>query len=163
MFAEVAAYAKSQGLTVPGLLDEIYAEYGFYVEKGQSLTMEGAEGAAQIQRLVESYASSPPLSLDGSAVVATTNFATETIIDVEGDELPAEKMLMIALEDGRRAAVRPSGTEPKIKFYLFAHRTPPEGRKFSADELRNIKREVMSAIDTLWAAIKDDVQRRIAT
>ena len=71
--------------------------------------------------------------------------------------------LMIALEDGRRAAVRPSGTEPKIKFYLFAHRTPPEGRKFSADELRNNKREVMSAIDTLWAAIKDDVQRRIAT
>ncbi len=162
MFAEVAAYAKSQGLTLPGLLDEIYAEYGFYVEQGQSLTMEGAEGAAQIQRLVESYAGSPPASLDGAAVISTTNFATQQIIDVEGDKLPAEKMLMIALADGRRAAVRPSGTEPKIKFYLFAHRTPAEGTKFSADDLPKVKREVVSSIDTLWSAIKDDVQRRIA-
>jgi phosphoglucomutase len=163
MFAEVAAYAKSQGMTLAGLLDEIYAEFGFYIEQGQSLTMEGAEGAAQIQRLVESYASSPPRQLDGAAVTATINFATQAIIDVEGDRLPAEKMLMISLADGRRAAVRPSGTEPKIKFYLFAHRTPAAGAKFSAEELRSVKQEVISAVDTLWTAIKDDVQKRIAS
>jgi phosphoglucomutase len=163
MFAEVAAYAKSRGLTLAGLLDEIYAEYGFYIEQGQSLTMEGAEGAAQIQRLVGSYASSPPLSLDGAAVVSTINFATEKIVDVEGDTLPPEKMLMISLADGRRAAVRPSGTEPKIKFYLFAHRTPAEGAKFSGEELLTVKQHVISSIDKLWSAIKDDVTLRIAS
>ena len=84
MFAEVAAYAKSRGLTLPGLLDEIYAEFGFYKEAGQSLTMEGAQGAAQIQQLVESYASTPPQRLDNSEVVSTINFATETIHRLRG-------------------------------------------------------------------------------
>jgi phosphoglucomutase len=163
MFAEVAAYAKSQGLTLAGLLDQIYAEFGFYTEQGQSLTMEGAEGAAQIQRLVGSYASTPPLELDGSPVVSTINFATQEIIDSEGDKLPAEKMLMISLADGRRAAVRPSGTEPKIKFYLFAHRTPPAGAKFSAAELQMVKDQVLSSVDNLWSAIKADVNVRIAS
>jgi phosphoglucomutase len=125
--------------------------------------MEGAEGAAQIQRLVGSYASSPPLVLDGSEVVSTINFATQEIIDSEGDKLPAEKMLMISLADGRCAAVRPSGTEPKIKFYLFAHRTPPAGAKYSAEELHAVKTQVLSSVDKLWSAIKDDVNVRIAS
>ena len=60
MFAEVAAYAKSQGTTLAGLLDRIFSEFGFYLERGESLTMEGAEGAAQIKKLVDSYASKPP-------------------------------------------------------------------------------------------------------
>ena len=60
MFAEVAAYAKSRGLTLDGLLDEIYSEFGFYLEKNGSLTFEGAEGAAKIKRLADSYASTPP-------------------------------------------------------------------------------------------------------
>jgi phosphoglucomutase len=162
MFAEVAAYAKSHGLTTPGLLDEIYSEFGFYLEQGQSLTMEGAEGAAQIQRLVESYASSPPVTLDGTGVTSTINFATQAIFDSEGDKIPAEKMLMISLADGRRAAVRPSGTEPKIKFYLFAYRKPTHGAKFSPDELRTVKTEVNTSIGDLWSAIKEDVQRRIS-
>jgi len=162
MFAEVAAYAKSRGLTLPGLLDEIYAQFGFYIEQGQSLTMEGASGAAQIQRLVESYASSPPVCLDGSNVVSTLNFAAQEIIDSEGDRLPSEKMLMISLADGRRAAVRPSGTEPKIKFYLFAHQAPAEGTKFASNELKVVKEKVTSSIGSLWAAIKDDAQRRTA-
>jgi phosphoglucomutase len=163
MFAEVAAYAKSRGLTLPGLLDEIYAGFGFYTERGQSITMEGAQGAAQIQRLADSYASSPPVSLDGSEVVSTINFATQEIFDSEGDRLPPEKMLMFSLADGRRAAVRPSGTEPKIKFYLFAHRAPPQGAKFSVAELPTVKREVISSVDRLWTAIQEDVNQRIAT
>jgi len=163
MFAEVAAYAKSRNLTLPGLLDEIYSDFGFYAEQGQSLTMEGAQGAAQIQRLVDSYASSPPLTLDTVPVTSTVHFATQRILDSEGDPLPPEKMLMISLADGRRTAVRPSGTEPKIKFYLFAHRTPPPGAKFSPGELRTIKQQVISAIDKLWLAIQSDIQHRIAS
>ncbi|MGA3171400.1 MAG: phospho-sugar mutase [Chthoniobacteraceae bacterium] len=163
MFAEVAAYAKSRNLTLAGLLDEVYCEFGFYIEQGQSITMEGAEGAAQIQRLAESYASSLPATLDGVAVTETINFAAREIFDVEGDRLPSEKMLIISLADGRRAAVRPSGTEPKIKFYLFGHRAPALGAKFAIEELPMIKQQVTSSVEILWAAIKEDVRLRTAT
>jgi phosphoglucomutase len=163
MFAEAAAYAKSRNLTLLGLLDEIYAEFGYYIERGESLVMEGAEGAAQIQRLAASYSSNPPKELDGAAVTATTDFAAQEIFDVEGDRLPPEKMLMITLADGRRAAVRPSGTEPKIKFYLFGRRPPPEGRKYFAEELPTVKQEVISSLQNLWVAIREDAQKRIAT
>ncbi len=161
MFAEVAAYAKSRGLTLDQLLDEVFAEFGFYAEKNGALTFEGAEGAAKIQQLVQSYAANPPQQLDGATVRGLKNFAEEKFYDAEGDEIPSEKMLMIELEDGRRAAVRPSGTEPKIKFYLFAHREPPAGRNFSADELVNVKEQVASSLDSLWSAIQSDADARV--
>ena len=69
---------------------------------------------------------------------------------------------MISLADGRRAAVRPSGTEPKIKFYLFGHRRPGPGARFSAEELQAAKQQVRSSIESLWSAIKADADRRIA-
>ncbi len=162
VFAEVAAYAKSRGLTLIELLDEVYAAYGFYQERNGSLTFEGADGAAKIQRLVESYAAQPPREADGSAVSGTRNFATETFTDVEGDTIPKEKMLMIDLADGRRVAVRPSGTEPKIKFYMFARRTPEVGKSFTAHELATIDGQVKAALERLWTWIQGDVQLRLS-
>lgn len=162
MFAEVAAYAKSRGLTLHELLDEIYAEFGYYLERSNSMTMEGAAGAAQIQKLVQSYASNPPQTLAGAAVRETKNFAEQEFHDVEGDKIPGEKMLVIELADGRRAAVRPSGTEPKIKFYLFGHRTPPAGEKFSKENLAAVKAEVGASLDALWEAIQRDANERLA-
>jgi phosphoglucomutase len=162
VFAEVAAYAKSRGITLIDLLDEVYSTYGFYLEKNGSLTFEGADGAAKIQRLVESYAGQPPANADGSAVAGTRNFATETFKDVEGDTIPKEKMLMIDLADGRRVAVRPSGTEPKIKFYMYARRAPAAGQSFSGAELAAIKAEVNASLDRLWTWVQADVQQRLA-
>lgn len=162
MIAEVAAYAKSKGLTLPALLDRIYQEYGFYLERGESLTLEGAEGAAQIKKLVDSYASQPPVEIDGAKVVALTNFATETILDSEGDKIPAEAMLMITLADNRRIAVRPSGTEPKIKYYMFAAKKPTEGQFFSEDELAAIKPEVTASLQRLWDFLKADAGTRLS-
>ncbi|HEY3900643.1 MAG TPA: phospho-sugar mutase [Chthoniobacter sp.] len=162
VFAEVAAYAKSRGLTLIDLLDEVYATYGFYLEKNGSLTFEGADGAAKIQRLVNSYAAQPPANADGSAVAGTRNFAVETFKDVEGDTIPKEKMLMIDLADGRRVAVRPSGTEPKIKFYMFARREPGAGRSFTGDELASIKAGVKASLDRLWDWVQKDVEHRLA-
>ena len=161
VFAEVAAYAKSRGLTLGEYLDEVYAEYGFYLEKNGSLTFEGAEGASKIARLVASYAAQPPRDANGVAVTATRNFATEDIIDSEGDKLPKEKMLMIELADGRRVAVRPSGTEPKIKFYMFAQRLPAPGASFTAAELGAIKREVGASLEALWTWVQADVEKRL--
>jgi phosphoglucomutase len=162
MFAEVAAYAKGNGLTLDALLDQIYAEFGFYLEKNGNLTFEGASGAAKIKQLVESYAANPPTEIDGTPVTANRNFAVEDIYDVEGDLIPKEAMLMMELADGRRVAVRPSGTEPKIKFYLFARQEPQPGQQFSREELASIKANVRASLERLWTVLQADVDARLA-
>lgn len=163
LIAEVAAYAKSQGLTLVALLDQIYREFGYYLERGESLTMEGAEGAQQIAKLVESFSTQPPTEIDGTAVVSLQNFAQDTIHDVEGDKIPAEAMLMITLADRRRVAVRPSGTEPKIKFYMFAAQVPEAGKSFSESELAEIKPKVAASLQSLWTALQESVAQRLAS
>jgi phosphoglucomutase len=161
LIAEAAAYAKSRQLTLPDLLDEIFSEYGVYLERGESLTMEGAEGAALIQKLVDSYAANPPTELAGSRVASIINFATDTIHDVEGDLIPAEAMLIITLADECKIAVRPSGTEPKIKYYIFAVKKPAPGSRFPATELAGIKAAVTSRIAELWKALDSDAKARL--
>ena len=145
-----------------GLLDEIYAEFGFYLEKNTALTFEGAEGADKIRRLAESYSTQPPTTLNGIAVTSVKNFATETIEDVEGDRIPSEAMLMITLADGGRIAVRPSGTEPKIKFYLFAKQEPEAGENWTTEQLVSIKEKVASALESLWNSVQSDAEKRIS-
>ncbi len=162
VFAEVAAYAKSRDLTLPELLDEVYSQYGFYKEQNGSLTFEGAEGAAQISRLVASYAAHPPAEADGSAVLSLRNFATDTFTDVEGDTIPKENMLIMELADGRRVAVRPSGTEPKIKFYMYAKELPAAGAALSPADLTAIKPKVIASLATLWAWIQKDANSRLS-
>src|SRR5207247_2562728 len=133
MFCEVAAYAKSRGQTIDELLDEIFGTFGYFAEKNSSLVFEGAEGANKIARLAESYATEPFSEILGVKVTSVKNFETDTIKDVEGDKIPKEKMSIFELEDGTRIAVRPSGTEPKIKYYLFAQHRPKKGTFSSAE------------------------------
>ena len=161
MFCEVAAYAKSRGQTVDQLLDEIFATFGYFVEKNGSLVFEGAEGANKIARLAESYATDPLSEVLGSKVTSIRNFETDEIKDVEGDEIPKEKMSIFELDDGTRIAVRPSGTEPKIKYYLFAQRRPKKG-KFDSAELKQIKAEVGEKLDRLWDWLQKDAQSRLS-
>lgn len=153
MFAEVAAYAKSIGKTLIELLDDIYTEFGYYLEIGKSLVMEGADGASKIQALANSYAENPPAEVDGSAVTRVRDFAKHDIFDQEGDLIPKEKMLFVDLADGRSFAVRPSGTEPKIKFYLFAKSAP-------GVDLSESKAFVKTGLANLWAWIERDAKRR---
>jgi phosphoglucomutase len=160
MFCEVAAYAKSMGLTVPALLDEIFSEFGYFEEYTGSLTFEGAEGAETIKRLLASYVTNPPVEMLGAKVAHVKNFETETYRDVEGDEIPKEKMLIFELDDRTRIAVRGSGTEPKIKYYLFAQRRPPAGSKFSAGELAAIKSEVAAHLRRLWDWLRENSAAR---
>ena len=160
MFCEVAAYAKSLGLTIDGLLDQVYAQFGYYLEKNGALTFEGAEGAAKIQRLLATYVSNPPNEMLGSKVTAVKNFETDTIRDVEGDEIPKEKMLIFELADRTRVAVRGSGTEPKIKYYLFAQRRP-DGSGFTPEQLKAIKTKVGEKLEALWEWLQEDAQKRI--
>lgn len=161
MFCEVAAYAKSRGVTIDALLDEVFTIFGYFEEKNGAMTFEGAEGAAKIQRLLSSYISSPPVEMLGSPVASMRNFEAETIHDVEGDIIPKEKMLIFELEDRTRIAVRGSGTEPKIKYYLFAQRQPDPGRTKSA-ELDAIKHAVSERLSKLWSWLQADADARLA-
>jgi phosphoglucomutase len=161
MFCEVAAYARSRELTVAALLDEIFCEFGYFEEYNGSLTFEGAEGAETIKRLLASYVSGPPAEMLGTKVASMKNFETERTLDVEGDEIPKEKMLIFELEDRTRIAVRGSGTEPKIKYYLFAQRRPGE-TNFSNDQLAGIKSEVGRRLRELWQWLRADAKSRAA-
>ena len=151
--AEMNAYLATQGIGLLECLNNIYKEFGYYKELGKSLVMEGADGAAKIAALTQSYIDNPPSVMDGSKVVRVRNFANGDLLDAEGDPIPAEKMLFFDLEDGRSFAVRPSGTESKIKYYLFAHGAPgvePE-----------VSRPVVEAsIDALWKAVAADAAER---
>ena len=160
MFCEVAAYAKLRGETLEQLLDEIFATFGYFAEKNGSLVFEGAEGAKKITRLAESYSTHPFFDVLRSKVVEIKNFETETIRDVEGDPVPKERMSIFELEDQTRIAVRPSGTEPKIKYYLFAQRRPESG-KFNAAELSKIKAQVAEKLDHLWDWLQKDAESRL--
>src|SRR5256884_5060095 len=160
MFCEVAAYAKARGQTVDQLLDEIFSIFGYFAEKNGSLVFEGAEGAGKIVRLAESYRTDPFSEVLGLRVVNIKNFETDMIEDVQGDLVPKEKMSIFELEDGTRIAVRPAGTEPKIKYYLFAKRRPENG-KFDAAELSRIKSQVGEKLDRLWEWLQKDAHARL--
>ncbi|MBV9010397.1 MAG: phospho-sugar mutase [Verrucomicrobia bacterium] len=160
MFCEVAAYAKASDRTIDELLDLIYSEFGYFEEKSESLVFEGADGAEKIRRLLGSYDEEPPREILGSTVTSMRNFEKQVICDSEGDEVPKEKMLIFELDDKTRIAVRGSGTEPKIKYYLFGQHRPKEGT-LSKDELAAAKREVHQRLDVLWDALKKDAHRRL--
>jgi phosphoglucomutase len=157
MLAEVAAYAKSKGHTLPELLDELFAEFGVHLEYSESLVMDGADGAAKIQRLAKSYRENPPAEIAGARVLRVRDFAAGGLHDVEGDEIPAEAMTMVEAEGGLRVAVRPSGTEPKIKFYLFAAEAPEPG------DIPASKARARSRLDAAWQWLKADAEARLAS
>jgi phosphoglucomutase len=96
----------------------------------------------------------------GAKLVQAKNFETDTYRDIEGDEIPKEKMLIFEFGDHTRIAVRASGTEPKIKYYLFAQRRP-EGAKFTAAELAATKREVSEHLKRAWDWLRQDASTRV--
>jgi phosphoglucomutase len=160
MFCEVAAHAKSRSLTIDELLDEVYLKFGYFLEKNGSLTFEGADGAAKIKALLESYDRSPPREMLGVNVASIKDFEKQTFRDVEGDVIPKEKMLIFELADKTRVAVRGSGTEPKIKYYLFAQRSPDESTN-SASQLAGIKTETQEHLESLWSWLQEDAKARL--
>jgi phosphoglucomutase len=161
MFAELAAFAATRGQTIAGLLDDVYAELGYFLEVNKSKVFEGADGAEKISKLADSYASNPPKELDGVAVTKVLDFRKDVIHDEEGDRVPAEKMIRVELADGRSFNVRPSGTEPKIKYYMFAKQLPTAG-SFSSEQLAAAKTEASNGLKNLWSALDKDIDTRLA-
>jgi len=161
MFCEVAAYAKSRGLTLDELLDQVFCEFGYFEERNHSVFFEGADGAEKIGRLLISYGENPPRQMLDSAVTRVQNFEKDTVRDSDGDEIPKEKMLIFELADKTRVAIRGSGTEPKIKYYLFGARLPANG-KLSRQELARAKVEIGNRLTALWSWLEKDANQRLA-
>jgi len=125
LIAEAAAWAKEQGKTIFDILAEMYTKYGFYKEALVNLVKKGKSGAEEIQQMMTDYRATPPASIAGSKVVIMKDYDAQIEKDlVTGKEkiiaLPKSNVLQFITEDGSKISVRPSGTEPKIKFYIGA-------------------------------------------
>ncbi|PTX91178.1 phospho-sugar mutase [Opitutus sp. ER46] len=155
MFAEVCAWVKGRGLTVPEYLDELYVRYGFFLEGVINIYYEGASGSAKIKRILETYRSQPPKTFGDVGVTRFQDFGRETIIDADGEKVPAQDLYFVTLANGYSFAARGSGTEPKMKFYIFAQENVS-----SVAELPAVKARVRATLDQLNHAIEADARAR---
>ncbi|RSJ40009.1 phospho-sugar mutase [Streptococcus sanguinis] len=120
--AELAAYYRSRGLTLADGIEEIYKEYGYFAEKTISVTLSGVDGAEQIKAIMAKFRDNAPKEFNGTAISVTEDFKAQTSTAADGTvtalTTPPSDVLKYTLADGSWIAVRPSGTEPKIKFYI---------------------------------------------
>ena len=137
LIAETAAWARDHGKSLWELLLDIYAEYGLYREKLVNVVRKGAEGAAEIQKMMEDFRANPPSAIAGSKVMKTDDYLKLVSTDTESGKqtplhLPKSDVLQFFLADGTKISVRPSGTEPKIKFYFSARARLADTAHFDA-------------------------------
>lgn len=126
LICEIAAWAKNQGRTLYDLLLDIYVEFDYYLEGLRSVTKTGKSGLEEINRMMERFRNEPPVSINGADVVLIHDFEKSQTIDMISDlrydiMLPKSNVLQYDLIDGSKITIRPSGTEPKIKFYASVH------------------------------------------
>lgn len=155
MFAEMAACLKREGRSVLDYLDEVYLRYGYYLEDTINIYYEGASGAARIRSILDSYRASPPGKIGPFEVVEFKDFGTDTFHDADGKEIPKQDFYFLELDNGYSYAVRGSGTEPKIKFYVFASEDVVQ-----PGDLEPAKARAAAAIGELKSAIEADARAR---
>lgn len=155
MVCELAAYLKSVNLTFEEYLDGIYLRYGYHREGLVNIYFEGASGSQKIQNIINSYRSNPPKEIGGVKVSKFTDFGRDELTDADGQSIPKENFYFLELANGYRYAVRGSGTEPKIKFYVFAREEVA-----SEDELEATKAKAIAALADLSKAIEADAHNR---
>jgi phosphoglucomutase len=155
MFAEVCAWVKSRGLTVPEYLEEIYLRHGFYLEGVINIYYEGASGNAKIKRILESYRANPPKAFGAVTVTKFQDFGREKILDADGETIPSQDLYIVSLSNGYSFAARGSGTEPKMKFYLFASE-----KVANAADLAAVKTRVKTTLADLNKLIDTDAKAR---
>lgn len=149
ILCEMAAYEKSKGRTLFQKLIQLYVEYGFYKEHLISITKKGRDGQQQIANMMDRFRSNPPTTLAGSKVVelldyeksVKTNLLTNTQSPIE---LPKSNVLQFVTEDGSKISARPSGTEPKIKFY-FSVNAPLD----TAENFEKVEAQLKGKIDLI--------------
>ena len=140
--AELAAYYRSRGLTLADGIEEIYKEYGYYAEKTISVTLSGVDGAEQIKAIMAKFRNNAPKEWNATAITVVEDFKAQTATadgTVTNLTTPPSDVLKYTLADGSWIAVRPSGTEPKIKFYIAV---VGETNEDSQAKIANIEAEI---------------------
>ncbi len=151
--AEMAAYAKDKGVSLFDMMRDMYVKYGFYKEKLISLTKKGKSGAEEIQQMMKDLRNNPPKVVAGSALIQLKDYQAQTIKDLKtGKEtptnLPKENVLQFLTEDGTLVSARPSGTEPKIKFYISVN--TPLSKKEDYDKVNiELDKKIESVINDM--------------
>ena len=152
MACELASHAKKFSKTLCELRDDMYVKYGYFGEDILNIYYEGADGANKIKNILSSYQSNPPKSIMSHNVIKITE---DTVTDSDGRCIPPQRFFFIELGSGIKFAVRASGTEPKIKFYLFAEK-PVQ----SHSELDQIKHETSSLLVDIKSFLSEDANKR---
>jgi phosphoglucomutase len=134
---EMAAYEKNKGRTLYDKLIDLYVQYGLYKESLVSITKKGMNGAKEIAAMMEGYRSNPPLTIDNAAVEQLLDYELQTGKNLQTGEswkidLPKSNVLQFILADGTSISARPSGTEPKIKFYFSVNANLSDAAAFDA-------------------------------
>ena len=141
--AELAAYYRSRGLTLADGIEEIYKEYGYYAEKTISVTLSGVDGAEQIKAIMAKFRNNAPKEWNATTITVVEDFKAQTSTAADSTvtalTTPPSDVLKYTLADGSWIAVRPSGTEPKIKFYIAV---VGESNEDSQTKIANIEAEI---------------------
>jgi phosphoglucomutase len=154
MLAEMTAWAKNQGMGVFDMLIEIYKEFGFYKESLLSITRKGKTGAEEIQEMMKNLRANPPKTIQGSPVIDLFDYQSSESTNLATGEkkpldFPKSNVLQFTTEDGTKVSARPSGTEPKIKFY-FSVKAPLA----SADEYDAVEAQLDMKIEGIVSELK---------
>jgi phosphoglucomutase len=141
LIAEIAAWARSQGKTLYELLLDIYLEFGLYLEKLTYILKKGKSGAEVIAGMMQNYREAPPAELAGSRVVLIHDYQSSKSQDIRTGktsniELPESNVLQFITEDNTKVSIRPSGTEPKIKYYFSVKGSLENRQEYSAQKAR---------------------------
>ncbi len=149
MIAEVAAWAQAKGSSFYNELQKLYLKYGLYHETLKSITMQGKSGADEIQAMMKNLRDNPPVSLGGDKIVRVFDYKTQSVLDVLSGkksviDLPSSNVLQFITESGSKITARPSGTEPKIKFYFGL-----KSKVSSLEAIDSKKAELQSNIDLI--------------
>ena len=152
-FAEIAAYAKSKGTTMWGMLKDLYLQHGVFQEELVSITLKGIDGVAQIQSMMSRLRNNPPQTLGGVALAELHDVKAGTCKNMISGETstlpyPSSDVLQFILTDGSKISARPSGTEPKIKFYFSLRKEIS-----SIDEVTLAQNELQKKIETIKAEL----------
>jgi phosphoglucomutase len=152
LLCEMAAYEKDKGRTLYEKVIELYVQYGFYKESLISITRKGMNGQKEIAGMMSAYRGNPPATINGSPVVQLLDYELRSGKNLQTGEtwpiaLPKSNVLQFILDDGSKISARPSGTEPKIKFYFSVH-----GALAAAADFDRVNGELAARIDGI---IKD--------
>ncbi|MGB0743000.1 MAG: phospho-sugar mutase [Opitutales bacterium] len=155
MFCELAAFLKANEMTFTEYLDALYLQHGYYEEKTINIYYEGAAGAQKIKNILQSYRSNPPKTFGDVEVSGFTDFGKDEIIDADGKRIAPQDFYFLELGNGYSFAVRGSGTEPKIKFYVFGRSEVNE-----PEELPGVKEAASKVMQSILAAVEADARKR---